>query len=173
MTATHGWTIDDEPDLTPTEPPPSPKQQQFITDLAAEVHGDDADTYLARLTADGRWTRQHASTVIEELLDARSRMTRPETTVPEGLHHTDGQIYRVKRSAASGNLYTTALNPKTGKWDYTGRKPLAHLDEGTTLTVEAARAWGVNYGICCVCGRTLTDPTSVNRGIGPICETRL
>lgn len=34
----------------------------------------------------------------------------------------------------------------------------------------AAIAYGKKYGICCVCGRELTDPASIERGIGPICE---
>lgn len=36
----------------------------------------------------------------------------------------------------------------------------------------AARAHGLQTGECSCCGRTLTDPESVRRGIGPICEGR-
>lgn len=36
--------------------------------------------------------------------------------------------------------------------------------------VESARAYGKATGMCCCCGRTLTDPVSVANGIGPICE---
>lgn len=34
---------------------------------------------------------------------------------------------------------------------------------------EAARAYGKATGICCCCGRELTDPNSIAAGIGPIC----
>lgn len=33
----------------------------------------------------------------------------------------------------------------------------------------AAIAYGKETGICCVCARTLTNPTSIEAGIGPIC----
>lgn len=38
---------------------------------------------------------------------------------------------------------------------------------------QAAIAYGKQFGICCVCNRTLTDPTSVEAGIGPICADRM
>jgi hypothetical protein len=34
---------------------------------------------------------------------------------------------------------------------------------------QAAIAYGKEYGICCICNRTLTDPDSIANGIGPIC----
>ena len=33
----------------------------------------------------------------------------------------------------------------------------------------AAVAYGQKFGSCAVCGRELTDHTSIERGIGPIC----
>ena len=36
--------------------------------------------------------------------------------------------------------------------------------------LAAAVAYGKQTGRCCCCGRELTDPVSVERGIGPICE---
>lgn len=32
-----------------------------------------------------------------------------------------------------------------------------------------ARLYGQRTGVCCCCGRELTDPTSIDAGIGPIC----
>lgn len=32
--------------------------------------------------------------------------------------------------------------------------------------------YGSLYGICCVCGRTLTDESSIAAGIGPICSQK-
>lgn len=36
----------------------------------------------------------------------------------------------------------------------------------------AAEAYGKETGVCCICSRTLTDPNSIERGIGPICADR-
>ena len=33
-----------------------------------------------------------------------------------------------------------------------------------------AIAYGKEFGVCCCCNRTLTDPKSVAKGIGPVCE---
>lgn len=38
--------------------------------------------------------------------------------------------------------------------------------------MNAAIAYGKRYGKCSVCARTLTDPESIDRGIGPICAER-
>lgn len=38
--------------------------------------------------------------------------------------------------------------------------------------VEQARAYGKRTGNCSCCGRELTDPVSVERGIGPVCESK-
>lgn len=38
--------------------------------------------------------------------------------------------------------------------------------------VGYAKANGVLTGRCCCCGRALTDPASIEKGIGPICEAR-
>lgn len=32
---------------------------------------------------------------------------------------------------------------------------------------------GIETGVCCACGRTLTNPESVDLGIGPVCRERL
>lgn len=36
---------------------------------------------------------------------------------------------------------------------------------------NAAVAYGKRYGKCSVCGRTLSDADSINRGIGPVCAS--
>lgn len=51
----------------------------------------------------------------------------------------------------------------------------ALLDDLTVLLTDpeqAARDHGKVTGSCSCCGRGLTDPVSVERGIGPICEAR-
>jgi hypothetical protein len=63
------------------------------------------------------------------------------------------------------------LNPAAGT---------AKVDEGYRHLLDAlledpkaaAVEFGHRTGSCCVCGRTLTDPESIAKGIGPICEGR-
>lgn len=46
---------------------------------------------------------------------------------------------------------------------------LALLLEIASNPAEQARMYGKRTGVCCCCGRELTDPRSVEAGIGPIC----
>lgn len=48
---------------------------------------------------------------------------------------------------------------------------LDRIAEAMVDPVAAAIAYGKRSGRCSCCGRTLTDPVSVERGIGPICES--
>lgn len=50
------------------------------------------------------------------------------------------------------------------------------IAEKLEVIVADPKAAAINYGrktgVCCCCGRALTDPQSVAAGIGPICEAR-
>lgn len=77
-----------------------------------------------------------------------------------------------------------ALYVKRGD-DYMGKimggrfMPVSGADAGVLETLrvvavnpsQAARDYGKRTGICCCCGRELTDPESIAAGIGPICES--
>lgn len=99
-------------------------------------------------------------------------------TVVEGWYVVDGIVWKVQRAVnGSGNLYGKQLvideGQSTGHWDYVpgGLKVIA--ERGEALSVEQAAAFGKLYGVCAVCGRTLTDETSIAAGLGPICGGRL
>lgn len=57
------------------------------------------------------------------------------------------------------------------RWDYE-RGLISKCADARALTLEEAAEFGRLYGACMVCGRTLTDPESIERGIGPICAGR-
>lgn len=59
-----------------------------------------------------------------------------------------------------------------GRWQPTGAAGadvLPLLEEIAKDPAGAARFFGRKTGVCCCCGRELTDPESVAAGIGPIC----
>lgn len=39
--------------------------------------------------------------------------------------------------------------------------------------LDAAKRYGTELGVCGVCAKTLTDPESIAKGIGPVCESKL
>jgi hypothetical protein len=49
---------------------------------------------------------------------------------------------------------------------------LPRLAEIAADPAGMARLYGKRTGICCCCGRELTDPASIEAGIGPVCATR-
>jgi len=50
---------------------------------------------------------------------------------------------------------------------------LDQLRQAEADPLAAAVAYGRASGRCAVCGRDLTDPTSIEAGIGPVCAGRL
>ena len=92
--------------------------------------------------------------------------------VDEGWYMVGETPWKVQRAVnGSGNLYGKRLT--ADGWVYVpgGLKVIA--SDGQRMTVEQAQAYGRLYGVCAVCGRTLTDETSIANGLGPICQGRL
>lgn len=86
----------------------------------------------------------------------------------------DGATVWIRHAAAEkalGRIEGGALTI----WDRAGvdtdavRKTLAEFEENP---LEAAKRYGKLTGRCCSCGRELTDPASIEAGIGPICAEK-
>lgn len=146
-----------------------------VTDLASEKQVSYLQSLLAKHPDVsgpdmGTLSKRAASTLIDTLRN-RPVVSPPvvaKTEVPEGLHMHNGQVFKVQRSK-TGNLYAKQLDVEANSFEYVGARPLRDLSEDTLLTIEAAKAFGVETGVCCVCGRTLRKPESIAAGIGPIC----
>lgn len=86
----------------------------------------------------------------------------------EEVHLVDGAVARIRRTA-SGERYAE-------RWDEASRRYGPHepglverTSEATRLDAEGASHHGRAWGHCMVCGRLLTNATSVRAGIGPVC----
>lgn len=81
-------------------------------------------------------------------------------------------IYRVKIDK-SGYPYAEALilgaPGQKAKFMY-ALGAIKALTADMKMTMDEAKAFGVQYGVCCACGRTLTNAKSVELGIGPVCR---
>lgn len=166
----------------------TPGQINFINSLLTE-RGLSLDTACVRIFS-------HDDVVIErgyggtasQLIDGLKAMPRPERerTVPAagleaGMYKIGQDIFRVKISGA-GRPYANALvteNILNGNyadaavWFEYAPGAIYRIKPEHRMTVEECAAFGVLYGTCCVCARTLTDPKSVAKGIGPVCEKRV
>lgn len=102
---------------------------------------------------------------------------RVEEAPEEGVYRDKAlTIYKVQRAVhGSGNLYAKRLViPDDGskpRFEY-APGAIRNLLPEWKMTLDEAREFGVLYGTCVVCGRTLTDETSISRGIGPVCEAK-
>ena len=92
----------------------------------------------------------------------------------EGLYKDpQGTVWKVQRAIASGSgrLYAKRLSEPSGAFHYVPGA-VTGIDPAWRMTVDEAAAYGRLYGRCMVCGRSLTDEGSIERGIGPICASK-
>lgn len=119
-------------------------------------------------------SRDQASTLIEQLKAAPRRTTRhPQAVeVEAGIYLVDGDVVKVQKAVhGSGHMYAKVLNPETAKFEFVSGA-IRRVRPEHKMTLDQAKEYGALYGICCNCGRTLTDETSIERAIGPKCAKR-
>lgn len=125
-----------------------------------------------------------ADVVRQDALDAEAaagpvaRPVKREAITQDGMYKLGETIYKVQKAVhGSGKLYAkrlvvdTSVQPAHVSFEYEAGA-VSRLSASDKLTLEEAKAFGALYGTCCVCGRTLTDETSIAEGIGPICARR-
>jgi hypothetical protein len=104
-------------------------------------------------------------------------LTRPPTTVTEGIYVVDGEPWKAQKNREKTRLYAKRLVPgidgEKGSWEYVPGGLTIIAQRGSPMTIAEAEAYGALYGVCVVCGRTLTNETSIERAIGPVCYARL
>lgn len=82
-----------------------------------------------------------------------------------------GAIYvtREPQGTYLGKVLVGSFTPSRDCNDQTKADVLAAMAD----PLASAVAYGKKYGRCAVCHRELTDPESIERGIGPVCATRM
>lgn len=122
---------------------------------------------LAR-TDTGAWAADHDGPCPDRPM---ATATPAKLVEHDGIYQTEtGAIYKVQIAKnGSGRLYAKRLDPATGTFTY-APGAIHNLRDDQRMTREAAAAFGKLYGICCACGRDLTDEGSIAAGIGPICS---
>lgn len=146
----------------------SDKQLAFLLSLAAErTPGVNADAIKAWAAAQGA---KAVSDKITELL-AMPKATVEARTIEAGVYvNTDGSTFRVYLGQKSGKML--AAQVVDGDFEYAGQADRFVKADARKMTLEEAGAWGKATGTCVVCARRLDDPTSVDRGIGPVCFSK-
>ena len=148
--------------------PASERQVSFLQSLLAE-RDNTLVVEFAGLTS------KQASEFIGTLINAPKRVAgvRENFPVEEGMYRDNaGIIYKVQASRETGRLYAKHLDVAERKFIFEAGA-MRHLTAEMRMTTDEARAFGVEYGFCCVCAKLLTDPRSVAEGIGPVCSGRV
>ena len=143
--------------MTTTTYPASAKQVSFIEKLVSERGYADAVVFSTLSSAD-------ASALISKLL----AMPTAGGVSEEGMYRRGDEIFRIQCSKESGNLYAKKLDVVEMKFIY-APGAVKFLSSTHKMTLDEAKAFGVETGFCCVCARFLTDAKSVANGIGPVC----
>jgi hypothetical protein len=147
----------------------------LLTGKARDAQRAEAAQIAREIAADDQyraWVARPAQPV------QQAQAWRPAARVDaDGMYKTaDGTIWKVQRAVnGSGNLYAKRLvvdeASRTGSFEY-APGAITRLTAADKMSLEDAQAFGRLYGVCCVCGRTLTDESSIAAGIGPICSGR-
>ena len=158
--------------------PSSVKQRDYIRKLCTErVNGDKVmNIIVERWGALDMIPKRKASECIDHLMTLPRAKTATRTiairpAVDAGFYLHNGNIIKVQQAVhGSGNLYAKKLiiDGDSGSFEYTPGL-IRNISFNEKLTLEQAKEFGQLYGMCCRCGATLTDETSIANGIGPVC----
>jgi hypothetical protein len=161
--------------------PAQAEARAFLASISSDEHLADARrgfTFLADMAAQAPG-RPFSERQLAAIQNARARRQPVQTgaQVTEiGLYRAaDGTVYKVQTARQSGHLYAKRLTvfgqgSATFEFEQGAIRKLRPQDR---MTAEDAAAFGHQFGVCAVCGAALTDPESVERGIGPVCATRV
>lgn len=92
----------------------------------------------------------------------------------DGMYKHGGDIYKVQWNLNETRLYAKRLRVlPNGKVKFVyARGIMGVLTPADRLSMKDAAEFGLMYGTCCICGRTLTNELSIHLGIGPVCGDR-
>lgn len=104
-------------------------------------------------------------------------VTTPAVELEDGVYRLDDTIFRVYHTVHGANVqvakrlivHEETPGEFTATWEYEGKKPLAKLTAEHHLTEDEAKVFGITYGFCVRCGRTLTQEESKHVGYGKTC----
>lgn len=153
---------------------PSVPQLNYLADLATKLWARDPEMLLAQLGDASCWNGKQASAKIDlwkGMLKAQSKAALPALpapkVIPVGTYLAMGQIVKVKIAKKSGAPYLLAENGTyLGALKGDAPKMLAEIEADPK---GCAIAYGKATGNCCICSKTLTNPASIEAGIGPVC----
>lgn len=158
----------------------TPKQTDFdkVIDYLRAHHTRNSfyASLFQQFERKGTLSEKQIACVMNAILkDAQTARASVSVVTEVGMYRTsDGDVFRVKQSK-SGNLYAMRFDPtapKSERFVYEAGS-IFRISASDRMTLAEASAIGAQCGICVVCGAELSDPKSIERGIGPVCAKRV
>jgi hypothetical protein len=159
----------------------SPKQYAFLASLFTQrVTADLNPELIESCIREQTLTKRGASNLIDMLMQSPRKPAAPKVhedgeALTVGYYLQEDTVYAIVKAKTSDNLYAKRLvstERGSASWEY-ARGAMNHLVAAHRLTLDDAKAMGTRLGVCVICAATLTDPESVERGIGPVCAKRV
>lgn len=127
--------------------------------------------------AAGKWASEHKDGECVEAKPVRDWTTADSGIYRDSEHDTIWKVYCAvhgSRKMCAKELVVTRDedDEPTGEFVYRGLAE-RFIDPAWLMSMEEAKEYGQIYGFCVVCGTTLTDETSIQEGIGPVCGGRV
>jgi uncharacterized protein DUF6011 len=153
--------------------------------------------YLSRLLAERNLLTDEIAAKMEGLTTKKAHawieraltIAKPTTAISDSYPAVPEGRYAIWNEEAGCIRFYQVQKPTEGRWNgYTFVKvmasdetwPVKDRAKREAILAEIAKdpkaaslAYGREIGACGVCGRTLTDPDSIDKGIGPVCAGRL
>lgn len=116
-----------------------------------------------------------------QLIDAMLRLPRKSADVKpaeveDGIYVNDDgtkiiKVYRGQSGRMLAKQLVKNIDEDGASFEYRGlaERFVTGLHK---MSKDEAIQYGAIYGVCCNCGATLTDETSIAAGIGPVCAKR-
>jgi hypothetical protein len=156
----------------------SEKQVAFLTRLAAERETPTRSQVLIAKGCQDLLSKKETSVLIDLVLgcpkiqvsdrnakvQAADAKRRAESVVLEaGIYLLDGAVYKVQQAVhGSGQMYAKVLTTPeyaSARFEYVAGA-ISKIRPEHKMSLEQAVEFGAVYGVCCRCGRTLTDENS-------------
>lgn len=131
-------------------------------------------------------SKREASELIDDLKLAPKKVQREvgyQKPLEVGMYHTDtGETLRAYMGKQSGRLLVKKIVLQGSDYKYVYVGSASRVIAGETslgpvrcerMSLAEAKTWGRMTSHCIVCGKQLTDPDSVDVGIGPVCAGKV
>lgn len=161
----------------PVVVPPTEAQVGFLDKLLAERQHDFPASYADAAKADASQMRIAIDTLVGRPKAAKPAAASTDEPVDYGMYKQarTGDLFRVYPARQGGHLLSKRLiilEDGSAEFMYEGAAK-RNVKASEKMTLEEAKAFGHQFGVCCMCAALLTDPESVAAGIGPVCAGKV